>query len=156
MTKKNPRKDNIVFLKRGDQVHKVDATPRRFPLSAPMVFTILLIFVGALSSAAAAAHIANTRREITLARQQRDAALDANRTLQSQMPVPFTLDEIEQIAYERLGMARPDPMQIIYINVPPVSHVVLNPDAGILPRDSSFWEEMRIFVTDILNRVFGG
>jgi len=156
MIKKPPNKDNIVYLRRGDQVHKVDATPRRFPFSAPMVFTVLLIFVGALGSAVASAHMANTRRELVLARQQRDAALDANRTLQSQIPIPFTLDEIEQIAQERLGMARPDPMQIIYINVPPVSHVVLNPDAGILPRDSSFWEEMRIFVTDILNRVFGG
>jgi cell division protein FtsL len=156
MPKKKPVKNNIVYLKRGDQIHKMDVTPRRFPLSAPMIFTIMLIFFGALSTAVASAHMANTRREVTQARQTRDAALDANRTLQSQLPTPFTLDEIEQIAGERLNMARPDPMQIIYINVPPVSHVVFNPNADILPGDSSFWEEMRIFATDIFNRVFGG
>ena len=145
-----------MYLKRGDQIHKMDATPKRFMLSPPIIFTIILIFVGALGSAVAAAHMANTRREVTQARQARDAQLDANRTLISQMPQPFTMEEIEQIARERLGMGRPDPSQIIYINVPPMSHVVFNPNPNILPEDTTFWEELRVFFTDIFNRVFGG
>jgi len=156
MIKKPKKKDNIVYFRRGDQVHKMDATPTRSFLSPPIIFTIILIFVGALGSAVAAAHMANTRREVTQARQARDAQLDANRTLLSQMPQPFTLEEIEQIASERLGMGRPDPSQIIYISVPPISHVVFNPDTNILPADTTFWEELRVFVTDIFNRVFGG
>jgi len=156
MIKKPKKKDNIVYLKRGDQIHKMDATPTRFILSPPIIFTIILIFVGALGSAVAAAHMANTRREVTLARQERDAQLDANRTLLSQMPQPFTLEEIEQIARDRLGMGRPDPSQILYIYVPAISHVVFNPYANILPQDSTFWEELRVFFTDIFNRVFGG
>ncbi|MCL2202707.1 MAG: cell division protein FtsL [Defluviitaleaceae bacterium] len=147
---------NVVYLKRGDTVHKVDAQKQRFALSAPMVFTIILIFIGALSSAVASAYIADMRREVTLARHARDTQLDANRTLASQMPQPFTLDEIEAIALERLGMARPDPSQIIYIHVPPVSHVVFNPYAYILPPSTTFWEEMGAFLRGIIDSVFGG
>jgi len=134
----------------------MDTTPMRSFLSPPIIFTIILIFVGALGSAVAAAHMANTRREVTQARQARDAQLDANRALASQMHQPFSTEEIEQIARERLGMGRPDPSQIIYINVPPISHVDFNPVANILPDDSRFWEELRVFFTDIFNRVFGG
>ncbi|MCL2189518.1 MAG: hypothetical protein FWC16_11360 [Defluviitaleaceae bacterium] len=156
ISRKRKKGDNIVRLKRGDQVHIIDTRNRRFALSAPMIFTFILIFIGALSSGIASAHMANTRREVTRTRQTRDAQLDANRTLASQMPTPFTLDEIEQIAQERLGMARPDPSQIIYINVPPVSGVVFNPYAHILPPDTTFWEEMSAFWVGIFNRVFGG
>ena len=156
MARKPYKKDNIVYLKRGDQIHKMDTTPMRSFLSPPIIFTIILIFVGALGSAVAAAHMANTRREVTQARQARDAQLDANRALASQMHQPFSTEEIEQIARERLGMGRPDPSQIIYINVPPISHVDFNPVANILPDDSRFWEELRVFFTDIFNRVFGG
>ena len=69
---------------------------------------------------------------------------------------PYSLEEIERMALERLGMARPDPSQIIYINVPPISHVVFNPDADILPRSTSFWEEMGTYLQGLINRVFGG
>jgi len=158
MNKKQGRKkkNNIVYLRRGDQIHKMDTTPIRFFFSPPIIFTIILIFVGALGSVIAAAHMADARRDVTQARQHRDAQLDANRALLAQMPQPFTMEEIEQIARERFGMGRPDPSQIIYINVPPVSHVVFNPYANILPDDSTFWEELRVFFTDIFNRVFGG
>jgi cell division protein FtsL len=121
-----------------------------------MVFTVILIFLGALSGAVASAHMANTRRELVQARQALTAQLEANSMLQSRMPQPYTLAEIERIATERLDMAKPDPAQIIYINVPPISHVVLNPELYIPPKDQSFWEEMRIFVVAILDRVFGG
>jgi cell division protein FtsL len=156
MKPKQPKKNNIVELKRGDTVHRIDTRQKRFALSAPMVFTVVLIFLGALSSAVTSAHMANTRREVNQARQVRNTQLDNNRTLAGQMPQPFTLDEIEHEAQERLGMARPDPSQIIYINVPRVSHVVFNPYADILPQDTSFWEEMRTFLQAIINRVFGG
>lgn len=156
MHKKPRKKDNVVYLKRGDHIHKLDTAPKRFALSAPMVITVLLIFFGALSSVIAAAHMTDMRGEVAAARRERDAQLDANRVLAGQMPTPFTLDEIEEIAQERLGMARPDPSQIFYIYVPPISHVVFNPDAAILPQERSFWGDMRIFITDIINRVFGG
>ncbi|MCL2364662.1 MAG: hypothetical protein FWC71_08375 [Defluviitaleaceae bacterium] len=156
MNRNRKKKNNIVYLKRGDQIHKMDTTPARFFFSPPIIFTIVLIFVGALGSVVAAAHMADARREVTQARQARDAQLDANLTLISQMPQPFTIEEIEQIARDRLGMGRPDPSQIIYINVPPISHVVFNPHANILPDDTTFWEELRVFFTDIFNRVFGG
>ncbi|MCL2499659.1 MAG: cell division protein FtsL [Defluviitaleaceae bacterium] len=149
-------KDNIVYLKKGDQVHKVDARKPRFHLSPVLVFTVIIMFVGALGSAAAAALMANTRQELAFERQRLNAQLDANRILAGQIIHPFTLEEIEREAQERLGMARPDPSQIIYINVPPVSHVVFNPEADILPRDSTFWEEMRAFLQGLINRIFGG
>lgn len=156
MKRKPHPKAKTVYLRKGDQIHKLEDAPRRFAFSGVMVFTIMLIFFGALSSAVAAAHMANTRREVAQARQQRDAALDINRTLAGQIPTPFTLDEIEQLAQERLGMVRPDPSQIIYINIPPASHVIFNPNPDILPAGTSFWGELRTFVTDIFNRVFGG
>jgi cell division protein FtsL len=121
-----------------------------------MVFTLLLIFVCALGSALISAQMTTTRHEVTLARQRRDAQLDANRTLAGQIPQPYTLEEIERIARERLDMARPDPSQIIYINVPPISHVVFNPYADVLPQSTTFWEEIGTFFRGIVNRVFGG
>jgi len=147
---------NIVYLRKDDQVHKIDLNKRRFSISTAMIFTLVLVFIGALSSVIVAAHMTDMRREVVLARNARDTALDANRILAAQMPAPFTLDEIEEIAQERLGMRRPDHTQIFYINVPPVSHVMFNPNADILPQDTTFWEEMRNFATDILNRIFGG
>ncbi|MCL2602887.1 MAG: cell division protein FtsL [Defluviitaleaceae bacterium] len=156
MNPKAPKKNNIIYLKKGDQVHKVDARKPRFSVSPVLVFTVIVIFVGALGSAAAAAHMANTRQELAFERQRLNAQLDANRILAGQIIHPFSLEEIERIAYERLGMARPDPSQIIYINVPPVSHVTFNPEADILPRGTTFWEEMGAFFQGVFNRVFGG
>jgi cell division protein FtsL len=158
MDRKPPRKkpNNIIEMKRGDTIHRINPQNRRLALSTPILFTILLIFIGALSSAAASAHMTNTRREVSLMRQTLNNQLDANRILAGQLPQPYTLEEIERMAYERFGMARPDPSQIIYINVPPVSHVVFNTDVNLLPRSTTFWEEMRAFLIGIFNRVFGG
>jgi cell division protein FtsL len=156
LLKRRSPEGNIVYLKRGDTVHKVNALTPRFSLSPPLVFTIILIFLGALGSAAAAAHMANTRREINRVQQALNTQLDANATLASQMPQPYTTSEIERIASERLGMARPDPSQIIYIHVPPISHVVLSPDAYIPAPAPSIWVELRVFFTAVFNRVFGG
>ena len=161
MSRKRPRKaaeksSNIVYFKRGDTVHKIDKRQRLAFISPLMVFTILLIFVGALSSAVAAAHMTNTRREVSEAQRDLNIAQDANDMLVSQMPQPYTLMDIERIASERLGMARPDPSQIIYINVPSISHVVLNPGDYTRPEDPTFWEEMGAFITGIFNRIFGG
>ena len=156
MKKRPPKKDNIVSLRRGDQIHRLDETRPKFRVNVAVIITAVIILFGILSSLMIAAQMSDMRRELTQARNARDAALDANRTLASQLPQPFTIEEIEQKARERLGMNRPDPAQIIYINVPPMSHVVFNPDADILPQDSSFWQELRVFASDIINRFFGG
>lgn len=156
ISRKRKKGDNIVRLKRGDQIHIIDEKNKLFAPSAPLIITFVFIFFGLLSTGVAAAQVVNTQRELVRANQRLTIQQDANRALASQMPQPFTLDEIEQIAQERLGMSRPDPSQIIYINVPPVGGVVFNPDAHILPPDATFWEEITHFWSEILNRIFGG
>jgi cell division protein FtsL len=155
-TRKIRPKDNIIELKRGDTVHRIDAQRKRFAPGPVLVFSFIIIFIGSLSSAVAAAYMTDMQREVFTKRQQLEAQLDQNRILAGQIPQSYTLEEIERIAGERLGMAKPDPSQIIYINVPPVSHVFFNPEADVLPPSTSFWEEMGIFLQGLINRVFGG
>jgi len=121
-----------------------------------MGITLVLILVGGLSGAVAAAQITNTEREINAARNLRTHYQGLNVTLREQVSDRYTNYEIERIASERLGMARPDPSQVIEIYVPRHSYVVLNTADYIMPQENYFLQEIMTFLTGITNRIFGG
>ena len=121
-----------------------------------MAITLFLILIGGLSGAMAAAQITQTERLIAQARSQRAYYQNLNVTLREHLSERYTNYEIERIATERLGMARPDPSQVIEIYVPRFSYVVLNTDDDIMPRENYFWREIVTFLSGIADRIFGG
>lgn len=139
---------NVIFILRNDI--------RKWLIPWRMVISILFIFAGAMGTAITAAHIANTEVQINRARAERTRYQYLNATLADQVNERYTREEVERIASERLGMFRPDPSQIIEINVPLQSYVHLNTAAHVLPGQNYFWQEIVNFVNGIVDRIFGG
>ena len=121
-----------------------------------LTITFVLIFIGGLSGAVAAAQISNTEVLISQARSQRTYYQALNTTLREQVSERYTNDEIERMASERLGMARPDPSQVFEIYVPRHSYVVIHTDETVMLRENYFWHEIVTFLSGIANRMFGG
>lgn len=140
----------------GNVMYIMGADNRKFSVPWRMVFTIVLIFIVALGSALTYAHIQTTRGQIIRERNALIAARDANASLRAQVTERFTNEEIERIATGRLGMARPEPAQIFYIHVPLRDTVLLNIDENMFEEHNFFLQDIRDFMTGLINRIFGG
>jgi len=127
---------------------------QRIPLY--IISTSLVVFVCAITIVLFNGQITGADREVGRAITQLHALQEANRTLESQLGGSYTLEEIEFIAFWELGMTPPDPAQIIEINVPRRSHAVLNTQEAFLPQDNFLWQDVRLFVNGLFNRLFGG
>ncbi|MCL1843839.1 MAG: hypothetical protein FWF79_08500 [Defluviitaleaceae bacterium] len=127
---------------------------RKFPWKK-IAFTMILILIGGIGSAVTQARIANTRNYIIQAERDLWYYRAGNITLSSRLDERYTLYEIERRALE-LGMSFPDPSQIIEIYVPRVGGVTLNTADYALPRHNYFREEIRNFLSGIINQIFGG
>lgn len=138
---------NVIFILPNDK--------RRIIIPWRMILTFVLIFVGALGSALAAARISAAERAIISARSQRIYYQTRNTTMQENVSDRYPSYEIEQRAID-MGMSRPDPARIVNIYVPRHSSVVLNTDEYAMPRYNYFWNEIVTFVTGIFDSVFGG
>ena len=99
---------------------------RKYRISLRMIFTILLIFSGGIGTAFSYAILEDTRRDINAAHNKLQQKRSENSVAQTIITRHFSMDELEEIATLRLGMMRPDPAQIIFINVPRQSIVVQN------------------------------
>ena len=103
---------------------RIDTRKYKFPIR--MIFTILLIFAGGVGTAFSYAILEDTRREINAAHIELQQMRSENSAAQTLIVRHFSMDELEEIATQRLGMMRPDPAQIIFINVPRQSIVIQN------------------------------
>jgi cell division protein FtsL len=116
-----------------------------------MFVTIFLIFSGCLGMALSFARITDTRHQINLVRREIQEQKESNTSLRTEITQRYTLDEVAREAAERMGMNTPDPSQIVHINVPKVSHVVLNQSTGEHHDDINyFWQGIVDFFLQFL------
>jgi len=125
-------------------------------ISWQLIVTLALILFGGLGTLAIQAHVTNTSLRIDAARAYLVGLQGETFTYRSLLRDQYTIDEIERIAMERLGMTHPDPAQIIDIYVPLQPTVRLNMDDRAMPAENFLWEEIRTFLTGVLDRIFGG
>jgi cell division protein FtsL len=94
---------------------------------SPYTFiTLFIIFMGILGIAFTYAFTDETRRQITQVHRERQEQNETNIALRTEMAQRYTLDEVAKLAGERMGMNTPDSSQVIYIEVPKQSYIVLN------------------------------
>ena len=121
-----------------------------------IISTSLAVFVCAMAIVLFNGQITGADREVGRATSQLHTLQEANRALEAQIGGTYTLEEIEFIAFWQLGMTLPDPAQVIEINVPRRSHAVLNTQEAFLPQENFLWQDVRLFVSGLFNRLFGG
>ena len=123
-----------------------------------LAISFAIILIGGIGSAATHAQVTNTQNAINARDRQLHAVRTENFQLSETLRERYTFYEIERMAHERLGMAMPDPSQIVIINVPRIGGVTLNPDdSAVQPTTPNyFMQEIRIFVSGIFDRMFGG
>ena len=142
---------NVTIRKQGKVYYMFHKQQRRIPWR--LVIALLLVFLGGVGSAASFARINSLQRQITQARQRYTAQVETNITLEAIAAERYTHEMIASRARE-LGLAEPDPSQIIYFHAPHHSHVVITYDRA-LPQENYFWQGIRAFFDGIVNRIFG-
>ena len=142
-------------FKRGNIFFVVERGQQYRP-SKNLLISLAVIFCCALMVVLANAQITGAETQIAQANRRLRTVSDENFALEAQMRRHYTTDQIEYIAFMRLGMRHPDPAQIIEINVPRQNHVMFNTAEDILPQESHFWSDLRIFFNGILDRLIGG
>lgn len=120
-----------------------------------LTITFVVIMLGGIGSAVFQARNANIQNDIARAERTLREYQNANFEMTSRLQERYTFYEIERLAAERLGMAFPDPSQIVNIEVPRVGGVTLNTVDYALPQQNYFWRDIRSFFSGIINSIFG-
>ena len=121
-----------------------------------IIVSLLIVLIGGLGSLAIHAHVTYVENQINMSRRRLQQAQIDVFTLQSRLEERYTDAEIEWIAIDRLGMNFPEPAQIIEINVPRQGGATLNTVKRDVPVENYIANEIRYFITGVLNRIFGG
>jgi len=162
---RKPKKQGVVIpfnaavprtLERRDARFIIYVNQLRSVFAKELIITFILIILVGIGSTAIHAQITNVQREIRVARFHLGRQSEINFTLDTQLAERYTVYEIEWIATERLGMARPDLSQIIDIYVSRQDMVTLNTAYYVLPQENYFWREIVTFVQILVGRIFGG
>jgi cell division protein FtsB len=132
-------------------------TVRRRRISFRIIFSLILIGLGGIGSALTYAVIYDVQVKITQTTRAYNAQREENAALRAQLGERYSLAEVERIAREELNMSEPDASQIIHIQVPKESYVVLN-DGDEVTEDTEnyFWEGLASYISDLFNRLMGG
>lgn len=121
-----------------------------------VILSALISFACALVIILTSAQISGMERLIAQRLSDYRALHQEYISLDSRTGGRYTVEEIEYLAFTRLGMTHPDPSQIIEIYVPRQPQVLrFNRDENLLPTENYFWQDIRTFASDILDRVFG-
>ena len=121
-----------------DRVEYVKYKPRRMPRR--FLFTVLLIFVAGISAAASAAMLQSVRHNIDRTQVAIQNQQEANIALRAVIHQHFTVEEIDQIARERLNMGPADASQIVRINVPRTNYVRQSEELGRFEPNPTMWQ----------------
>lgn len=113
---------------------KVKSQTRRHPivitpLALKSVAMVILIFAGAIAFMTTKVQVDNVSFEIRQANEELKNLQDMNAILSAELANEVDLDYIKSEAVNRLGMADPQPYQIIHIDVPKTGYTVQYTDA---------------------------
>lgn len=114
------RKADEIEAKRINAIEKKERLAHRVKLCV----AVLGVFSGCLVTMASYALVAEQRIKNSKLNDQLIAIQNENVSLQSEISDKIDLEYIESEAVNRLGMAEPQPYQIIYIDVPKQSYTV--------------------------------
>ena len=89
-----------------------------------LIGVIAVVFAGCLLTMSTYASVAEKNLELSELRDELALAKSANVTLEAEMVEEVDLAQVEKIATEELGMAKPQAYQIKYIDVPQQSYTV--------------------------------
>ena len=99
--------------------------------SGRAVFSIILIFICVMGLSLAFAFTTFKRSHITGLRAQLLRQEEQNAILATEISLKYDMDQIKEIAVERLGMIEPRPHQIVYIPVPRQNYSLYNEGAEV-------------------------
>ena len=88
------------------------------------IVIIVLLFAGSIVFMGMNVRVANERVELRKEKNQLADLKASNAILQAELTEKIDLDYIKEQATTRLGMAEPQPYQIVYIDVPKQSYTV--------------------------------
>ncbi|MFI3174146.1 MAG: hypothetical protein R3Y53_02955 [Bacillota bacterium] len=107
------------------QRQKVRKKPMKVSLMAiQSVAMVFLIFAGAIAFMTTKVQVDNISFEIRQANEELKGLQDMNAILAAELANEVDLDYIKSEAVNRLGMAEPQPYQIIHIDVPKTGYTV--------------------------------
>ena len=144
------------IFKRGNIFFVVENERGQYRLPRNLILSMVVVFICALSIVITHAQVNGVAQQVAGSNRQLINLQYENLALGTQIGVHYTSDQIQYIAFTQLGMNFPDASQIIEINVPRRSHVILNTSEDVLPRENYFWLDLRNFAASIFDRVFGG
>ena len=121
-----------------------------------VIVSILIVVLCSISLILFNVQMDAINTELVRTKQNFVAISNTNIALEAQITERHTLEEIEAFARLHLGMIMPDAAQIIEINVPRQSTVVLNMDETLIITENYFLQEIRQFFVDLRDRLFGG
>ncbi len=99
------------------------------PSAIKSVLMIVMIFAGAIAFMSTKVQVDNISFEIRQANEELKSLQDMNAILSAELANEVDLDYIKEEAMTRLGMAEPQPYQIIHIDVPKTGYTVQYTDA---------------------------
>jgi cell division protein FtsB len=134
----------------------VDREDHRNKISFRMLFTLFLVFFVAISSALYYAVILDIQTRTANARRQANEQRETNAALRAEITQRYSLDEVERIAVDRLGMAKPDISQVVRINVPKQSYVVLNDEDMPAENEDNLLDGLSTFIGNFIRDLQGG
>ena len=112
--------------------------------NAPLVSLIFLFFACGITLAVPYAYISDLQRQIAATNRKTTEQRDENSAINAKNMQGFNIAEIERRALEELHMNKPDPSQIIHIEVEKNTHVQTN---GAKSKDepNGWWDRFLSF-----------
>jgi cell division protein FtsL len=132
-----------------DDVDFTFLTPARARPSIFIFITIIFIFIGGLGTAFSFAYMDNARLRITDLTRDVQAARDLNMANLSIASPHYSLEDIERLARDKLGMIPPDPSRVTRINVPRPSYIVQN-ETRPYELEQNIWRSAWRYIRDWL------
>ena len=111
-------------VRKKKQTEYIRFDTRRYRPSKHITFTIMLIFAMGVGAVWSFAYLQDMRQQIDRQRVALQQQEENNILARAEITRHISVEEVARIAEERLNMSRPDPSQIVFINVPRPSYVV--------------------------------
>ena len=125
--------------KQPKQVEYIHFETHRYRIPLHMLFTIFLIFAGGVGTASSFAMLQSVRHDINVTQSAIQTQQESNTALRAVVLPHFTIEEIYQIATERLNMGFPDTSQIVRINVPVENYVIQSDVPAQVQQNRGMW-----------------
>lgn len=135
--------EQIPVKKTQPQIHETRAERRAKRMHIFYVcFVMLLVFGGCITFMGANVIVAKKEMQIRQQNNELSAIKSQNATLEAELAEQIDLEYIKQEAIKRLGMAEPQPYQVVYIDVPKQSYTVQYAADENGKKESSFFDSL--------------